>query len=527
MLHTNTNSGRSFSFVAGLGGYCNTATKIAYDRNFDGDIAEVVAYDRILSESERKRVENYLGRKWKGGAFYDGVDAVNLGSGVLTLAGDGVLDLAGNEVTVASLAGTGIITNSSKRAATLTVTGANAFSGEVRGNVTVSVAGGTMAAALSDDASLAVAGNATLGIYNAQPPTDGLLWWLDAADASTITTNANGEVTGWTSRGGAPVSFGVDGSLPKPTYVPVGHVNAMGNKPSVWFNGSGRMRLIGDAAKSVMTTFIVWNTHDGMSDSLFRGIYGYLNADAGVRYWTGSGLSICNVSSPFTEVDDYYVDGVRPVLASGHAVPLSIVPADSTHVLSVVAGSGRTAPSKTYALGSYHSSYERCFIGWLCEVIAYDRRLSDAERRQVENYLMAKWMGAGEIAANTTVGGKVMVASGATLTAAAGSPLAVGTLSGAGAISGTVSADGFEVTVKPNGTVDKLTVNGTVTFNAGAHLQVNDFSYLVNGNYETFLDATDNVGTFATSNLEKPYGWTLRNGRGQVYQANGFTIIFR
>ena len=153
----------------------------------------------------------------------------------MTLAGDGVLDLAGSDVTVASLAGTGIITNSSERAATLTVTGANAFSGEVRGTVTVSVAGGTMAAALSDDASLTVAGNATLGIYNAQPPTDGLLWWLDAADASTITTNANGEVTGWASRGGAPVSFGVDGSLPKPTYAPVGHANAMGNKPSVWF----------------------------------------------------------------------------------------------------------------------------------------------------------------------------------------------------------------------------------------------------------------------------------------------------
>ena len=129
--------------------------------------------------------------------------------------------------------------------------------------------------------------------------------------------------------------------------------------------------------------------------------------------------------------------------------------------------------------------------------------------------------------ANTTVGGNVTVASGATLTAAAGLPLAVGTLSGAGAISGNVSADGFEVTVKPNGTVDKLTVDGTVTFNAGAHLQVNDFSYLVNGNFETFLDATDNVGTFATSNLEKPYGWTLRNGRGQVYQTNGFMLIFR
>ena len=197
------------------------------------------------------------------------------------------------------------------------------------------------------------------------------------------------------------------------------------------------------------------------------------------------------------------------------------------HVLSAVAGTGRAAPEKKYVFGSYVGNLSRCFIGWICESIAYDRCLSDAERRQVENYLIAKWRGTGAIASNTAVGGNVTVAGGATLTAASGSSLAVGTLAGAGAISGNVSADGFEVTVKPNGTVDKLTVDGTVTFNAGAHLQVNDFSYLVNGNFETFLDATDSVGTFATSNLEKPYGWTLRNGRGQVYRANGFMLIFR
>ena len=518
------NALRALSFSAGLGGHTSMTT-----RNFDGDIAEVVAYDRILTESERKRVENYLGRKWKDGAFYDGVENLSFGTGTLTLAGDGVLDLAGSDVTVASLAGTGLITNSSDRAATLTVTGASTFTGVVRGAVSLSVAGGAMTAALSDDASLAVNGNATLGAYNYQPPAEGLLWWVDAADAATVTTNANGEVTAWASKGGAPVSFGADGNLPKPTYAPPGHANAMAGKPAIWFNGEGRMRLVSNAAKSVRTTFLVWNTTAaGMAKGTSAGVYGYQNTDAGIRYWNNLGIQYFANCSPFSDVDLFWLNGSTAPRSTYSTSGAAAVPADAVHVLSAVAGTGRAAPEKKYVFGSYvGGSLSRCFIGWICESIAYDRCLSDAERRQVENYLIAKWRGTGAIASNTAVGGNVTVASGATLTAAAGSPLAVGTLSGAGAISGNVSAGGFEVTVKPNGTVDKLTVDGTVTFNAGAHLQVNDFNYLVNGNYETFLDATDSVGTFATSNLEKPYGWTLRNGRGQVYQTNGFMLIFR
>ena len=524
---SDANTLRGLAFTAALGGYCNTATVIARDRNLDGDVAEVVAYDRILSVSERKRVENYLARKWMDTTFDANTNALSLGTGELTLAGDGVLDLAGVDVTVASLAGTGLITNSSARAATLTVTGASTFSGEVRGNVTVSVAGGTVAAALSDDASLSVAGNATLGLYNAQPPTDGLLWWMDAADASTITTNADGKVTRWNSKGGSGINFSADGTLPAPVYAPAGHANALGAKPGVWFDGTGRTRLTSSEAKSVKTTFLVWSTKDGTSDSKFRGIYGYRNVDAGIRYWTGAGLSICQVSCPFTEVDDYFLDGVRPTLVGNYSISLDLIPLETVHVLSVVAGEGRSAPQKQYTFGSYHGSSDRCFIGWVFEAIAYDRCLTDAERRQVENYLLAKWTGSGAPVANTTVGGTVSVAENATLTVAGGAPLAVDSLSGGGTITGDVVADGFEVTVKPNGTADKLTVDGTMTFASGAFLQVNNPEYLANNNFVTFLEATGIAGTFAGSNLTRPCGWRLGNGRGQIFRSNGFAIIFR
>lgn len=96
-----------------------------------------------------------------------------------------------------------------------------------------------------------------------------------------------------------------------------------------------------------------------------------------------------------------------------------------------------------------------------------------------------------------------------------------------GAITGDVAANGFEVTVKPNGTVDKLTVDGTMAFASGAFLQVNNPEYLANNNFVTFLEATGIAGTFADSNLTRPCGWRLGNGCGQVFRSNGFAIIFR
>ena len=522
---------RDLSFTAGLGGYCNAAYAVYGDRNLDGDIAEVIAYDRVLTESERKRVENYLGRKWKDGDFYDGVDSVSLAHATLTLSGDGVLDLAGSDVTVASLSGTGLITNSSARAATLTVSGASTFSGEIRGNVKVSAGGGTVSAALSDDASLAVSGNTTLGVYNYQPPAQGLLWWMDAADASTITTNVEGKVTRWNSRGGLDVYFGSDGANPVPVYAPAGHANAMGNKPGIWYNGVGKMRLKSSGSKSVKTTFLVWNaTADGVAKATAAGVYGYRDVDAGIRYWSGLGIQYCHTCSPFSNVDYCYVDGNKLQNGTYGTSGAAAVPADKVHVLSAVAGAGRSAPERTYVFGAYHSNSgdnARCFIGWICEAIAYDRCLSEAERRQVEDYLIAKWKGAGAITPNTAVGGSVTVAENATLTVAGGAPLDVGTISGGGAIAGDVNANGFEVTVKPNGAVDKLTVAGTLALSADAFLQVNNSDYLLNNNFVTFLEATGVVGTFAGSNLTEPCGWSLRNGCGQVYRVRGFLLIFR
>ena len=526
---TSENDNRLLSFKAGLGGYCDTATVIAYDRDFDGDVAEVIAYNRILTEQERKGVENYLARKWKDGDFYAGADTLALGSGAVTLGGNGVLDLAGAHVTAAALAGTGAITNSSERPATLTVTGANSFRGTVGGSVKIVSASGSPDLLLAEDASLeAASGTTTLGVYTAKPPADGLLWWMDASDASTVTTNAAGEVTQWTSKGGTVASFAKDGTLPMPTYTPAGSAGALnGNKPGVWFNGTGRMRLAANASVAPATTFVVFHTTAaGVNKGTDAGFYGYRDTDCGLRYWSGQGIQYADGSSPFSNADACYGNGARLQLVIYNTSGAAAFPADQTHVFSGVAATGRPTVAKVFVFGCYHASLDRCFIGWICESIAYSRILSDAERVQVENYLMAKWKGAGAIpAANTRVGGSATVASGATLAASGGAALAFDTLSGGGAISGNVTvSEGFEVTVKPGGTTDTLKVVGNVMIGQDAFLQVFNSENIVSGVTGTFLQATGIDGTFGGSNLVKPSRWRVSDTDAVIYRSNGLCV---
>ena len=83
------------------------------------------------------------------------------------------------------------------------------------------------------------------------------------------------------------------------------------------------------------------------------------------------------------------------------------------------------------------------------------------------------------------------------------------------------------MTVKPDGTTDTLTVDGTVTLDSTAYLRVNNPENLQNGVFGTFLQATGIVGRFVDSNLEKPNGWSVTSTKAQVFRSSGTVLIFR
>ena len=123
-----------------IGDYWATTLK----RSYCGDIAEVVAYDRWLSDDERVEVERYLQDKW-GLAEVSAIACTNVlpVSTDLTVAEDATLDLAGGFQEVASLSGAGVVTNTSSGMATLRLaSGTSVFTGTFGGDIYLEVAAG-------------------------------------------------------------------------------------------------------------------------------------------------------------------------------------------------------------------------------------------------------------------------------------------------------------------------------------------------------------------------------------------------
>ena len=114
-------------------------------RSFYGDIAEVIAYDRCLTDEERIAAERYLQNKWglKEGLANDVFTNVLPVATALTVADGATLDLAGGYQEVASLSGAGTVANSASSRATLRISsGTSEFSGLFEGDIYLEVAAG-------------------------------------------------------------------------------------------------------------------------------------------------------------------------------------------------------------------------------------------------------------------------------------------------------------------------------------------------------------------------------------------------
>lgn len=526
-------------FTPALGYYLNAT------RYYEGDYCEVLAFDRVLTESEMRVVENYLSKKWLNRTIWEDEQKPELlpSGTVLTVETGATLDLAGCSVTVASLVGNGTITNSSDTAATLTVTGGGSFTGHLGGKTTLAMGANAAAGAVvTEGATLATTGGMlTTGTHVLTPPTNGLAYWCDAGLRDTILLDSSNEVTGWVSRVASSSSMLVNtgDKMPgsktrtKPTYA----ADALGGKPCLSFTGNNA--LWSSAMSPVRSMFVVVAANGAQTGNC-AGIWGISGMDRGFRFSNnttsveGGGGGV-----RFTGPGDWVtLDGVA-MGTSGFDLgngTVRVIGArmDSAHHTDAYFTDelrlGANGATRATNLGNY--SGNPSFVGYVGEVLAYDRELSDNEMKQVENYLIAKWKNASWTEDDPPAesepgfaGGALSIASGASATVADGT--SVGVLSGGGSLAGNVTAFGFDVTVKPDGTTDTLTVNGTVTLDSTAYLHVNDAQNLQNGVFGTFLQATGIVGRFADSNLEKPNGWSVSRTRARVFRSSGTVLIFR
>ncbi|MDD4018538.1 MAG: autotransporter-associated beta strand repeat-containing protein [Kiritimatiellae bacterium] len=513
------------TFKADLGYYQSAA------RNYDGDYCEVIAFDRVLTESEMRVVENYLSEKWLAKTLWSdlAMPAHLPAATALTVATGATLDLNGNSVTVASLEGNGIVTNSSDVAATLTVTGGGSFGGRVGGKTTITTAGAF-----------------TTGTDLLMPSTTGLAYWCDASRRDTILLNASGNVTSWVCRAastaqalhntGTLTSGGSSQSRTCPTY----SADGLGGRPCINFATSAQKALWADVNSPVRTVFIVAEANGSQTGNC-AGLWGIGCLEMGFRFSNNS-TSIESGGSYVrpTDANDWvHMDGVsygNNSLPMGDKVPRVIsFRFEAAHhtaaYMADVLGLGTENPSRNTLIGCYTGN--PAFVGYVGEVIAYDRELGDDEMRRVENYLYRKWKTLSWTEGNPPpeaedgsvfADGTLALAAGGSVTVAGG--LTVGTLSGGGSVAGDLTVtDGFDVTVKPDGTTDTLAVDGDVTLGPDAYLRVYNPGNLQNGVFGTFLSATSITGTFAGSNLEKPNAWRVTANEAKVYRFEG-TVLF-
>ncbi len=352
---------------------------------FEGDIAEVLAFDTVLSDDERKAVENYLAKKWgiAGNLHADGVAAtrsvmdpattVRLGSGT-------VFDLNGHDQTIAALSGCGRIVNGAGGAApVLTVTGPCDFDGVAEG-VTLRFAGG-----------------ARLGAFGEGVPTNGLLYRLDASRPATLLVDANGCVTNWASRfvGGVAFDWKSGHATSDRTRGPVyqASCDVFDGRPGVVFDGASLLKAT--ASTRTKTLFAVWNWADTVENTSrpWESSAGYVRKFVSSQY--GDNVGLVN----WTRYGDRVaMNGVPKVwgakdAAQGDSLDQWAVPAGGTFLYSArldasraVTGDG-TDVLNAAGKGGYTFG----------EVLAYDRCLSDDECRVVEAYLTKKWLGEGGI----------------------------------------------------------------------------------------------------------------------------------
>jgi len=423
-----------------------TADLFAADRTFierggGQRLAEVIIYDRLLTESERSQTEAYLNKKWFGKSA---APAAPLGT-VAVADGTG-FGAYGLPVQINRLEGAGTVVKSGND--TLTLIDTTAFTG------TVDVTAGTL--------------NLAVPAAPLAPPTN-TLFWVDASKAGSIDTDASGAVQTWRDAAGnglyataqsghAPTLRGGDfAGRPVVDMGPYGSSSSSGSM--LW-----SQRLTG------MKT-VVWVLGSQMSGGYLLGA-------------TNNGTSFHRGPPP--EGGEIAVTSMtyRSYILSanwGATIPTAAYTNGVSIITTTTGLSGgyqtlfMTWNSGTYADGfAFDRNIADRFGGQrLAEFIAYDRVLTDSERVTTDAYLNQKWFGQttpGYARPATQTG--VILREGAVL-AMNGTEQSVTALSGVGLVSnGTLVVSG---TLSPGltpGHCSVLVVTGGLTLSTNVVYEV-------------------------------------------------------
>lgn len=226
---------------------------------------------------------------------------------------------------------------------------------------------------------------------------NGLKLWLDASDEATVILNGGGVET-WKDKSvnGDDITEATPDEQPDYAIAEFNGLNAL------FFDGL-KNRLAGDVGvpwSGECTMFAVYRSTDiemSYNDALFTssetagvGVieFGNANDNIGFRIYNQAGVRRVERIAPFSagEVDVLSLgtivcaEGVNAEVRTYFAGGLNVTATDNGELLPRF---------DRYKVGQNVGNKE--WEGYACEIIVYDRLLSDSDREYVENYLMAKW----------------------------------------------------------------------------------------------------------------------------------------
>lgn len=432
-----------------------------------------------------------------------GVDNAITNTGAITVA-SGTFDLNGFTVTNGAVSlGDGTISNGKMLARSLDLSG----SGVISATLTVSdslTKSGSGTVDLFDNYSYSGITYINAGTLSLSPMPAVLtnsLAWYDAADASTLTTDANGYVINWVNKGSAGAAL--DAVQAQPGTGPTVLQSGLNGKPVLniastsGLNSKGNPGIVGGADR---TLFVVGNrTYGGDFYMASLGTFnltdpvgdwfGIRNNGGGTASFSGYGYDI-NLPNPPQGVFGVY----DLTLASGTATANVI----SNGVVSSASQSGwnLTTPDSPICIGHVNNWG---MSGNIAEVLVFNRALAPQERAAVEKYLQIKWFGGTPPLPATT---KVVLAAGAVLNL--NGSASVAELSGSGSVSNGTLTVTSSIDLA-NGPTANLAVNANLMVAAGTTL-----------NYDYTASTSDVVNVTGTLTLQGAGNTVTLNAIGSV-----------
>ena len=223
---------------------------------------------------------------------------------------------------------------------------------------------------------------------------DGCVLWLDAADAESVVGST---VTDWLDKSGNGNHLGTVGG--DPAY---GGNYKINDKQVIYFDGNDSIRKDSTvmSGATAATCFVVYQpTIDATSTSWC--VLGTINND-NYWYYTGNNDGYWGVFTN-TRISSL-PDDTHNYNSQNHTVICTSV-AGSTYSIYWNGEADATVSGYDYSSNAFNvgdrfivgagyntsTSIGRYFKGYIAEVIAYSRELSDTERQSVEYYLSRKW----------------------------------------------------------------------------------------------------------------------------------------